>query len=413
MPELRPFRGVRYNARRVPDLGAVLCPPYDVISPAERAALAARDPRSAIHLELPASYASAATLFAGWLADGTLARDERDLLYVYEQRYAMPDGEVRVARAFFCALRLEPFAPGSGVLPHELTMSGPKEDRFQLLSAVRANLSPVLFLYDDGADGAASDRSLAALTARPPAADIDGPSGTHIRVWPVDPEADPAAADLLRHAAARPVSIADGHHRYETALRFRDQPNSPRSAEWVLALMYDAHSGGLSLLPWHRVLSGEGTATELLPRLGDFFDIDPRTSPEDVARDLRPGVMGYWARQGGGMLVARRQAVEPLLPADALEAVRWLDVSVLSATLSRMLGRSLADLAHEGGLAYVSDAREAVSSVESGQAEICFLVAGTPVDTVLHAAAAGDFMPAKSTYFHPKAATGVVFNMLD
>ena len=413
VPELRPFSGVRYDARRVPDLGAVLCPPYDVISPAERAALAARDARNAIHLELPDSYASAARLFAEWLADGTLHRDERERIYVYEQRYSMPDGEQRVARAFFCALRLEPFEPGSGVLPHELTMSGPKEDRFQLLSAVRANLSPVLFLYDDGAEGAAAHRSLETLAGRPPAAEMDGAGGTRIRVWPIDPADEPAAADLLAKASARPVNIADGHHRYETALRYRDVPGSPPGANWVLALMYEAHSGGLSLLPWHRVLSGEGAAPRIEAQLGEFFDVEPRSTADEVVRDLEAGIIGYWSNSGGGVLVARPGSVEPLLPVDASEPVRRLDVSVLSVTLSRMLGRSLADLAHEGGLAYVSDAREAISLVDSGQAGICFLLAGTPVDTVLNAAAAGDFMPAKSTFFHPKAATGVVFNLLD
>ena len=173
MPDLRPFRGLRYDPSAVPDLGAVLCPPYDVISPAERERLAARDPRNAVRVELPvaepgdagSAYEAAAQTFKGWIEDGTLRRNDRPLLYLYEQRYSLTDGREASARGFFCRLRLEPYGPASGVRPHEHTMSAPKEDRFRLLSAVQTNLSPVLLLYESDESGEAADRLLDDLTS--------------------------------------------------------------------------------------------------------------------------------------------------------------------------------------------------------------------------------------------------------
>src|SRR6478735_5330424 len=133
VPVLSPFRGLRYAAPAVTDFSAVICPPYDVISSAQRAALAGRSPVNAVHLELPASYDDAGRLFAEWQANGTLRRDEREMLYVYEQTYRLGDGPERTARGFMCRLRLEPTGPGSSVHAHEHTMSAPKEDRFRLM----------------------------------------------------------------------------------------------------------------------------------------------------------------------------------------------------------------------------------------------------------------------------------------
>ena len=256
VPDLQPFRGLRYDPAVVPDLGAVLCPPYDVISATERSALAARDTHNAVRLELPDSYEAAASLLEQWHVESVLTRDEQPSLYVYEQRYAIGEVGQRVARSFFCRLRLEEYGPGSGVRPHERTLAAPKEDRFRLLAATRVNLSPVLLLYDDAARGAASARLLDALTSAPPAAAAAGPGGVGQRLWAIDPAATPEATELLALAGRGPLTIADGHHRYETALRYHATPGAPPGADSVLALLYDAHSGGLALRPWHRVVAG-------------------------------------------------------------------------------------------------------------------------------------------------------------
>jgi uncharacterized protein (DUF1015 family) len=434
VPQLLPFRALRYGVPDpVPDLSAVLCPPYDVISPAERARLAALDPRNAVHVELPEAdtdetnaagtpYDVAAATFARWLADGTLRRDDRPMIYVYEQRYTAADGSDAAARGFFCRLRLEPYGPKSGILPHEATMSGPKEDRFRLMSAVKANLSPVLLMYDDEARGASGaglvDSIVSAMT---PTAEGAGPGGLVNRLWAVDPAESDRARELLALASAGRLTIADGHHRYETALRYRDEVGGP-GADFVLALLYEAHSGGLAILPWHRVLSGVNGA-DLVDTAASYFDVTPFASSADLvealsaagepAPDGAPGVMGLWTRDGGAMLRVDRSLVESLLPPSSSETLRWMDVSVLSGTLSRMIGATSEELAAQGRLTYVSDIQGAVAEVESGRADATFLLHPTPIEQVLAVAAAGEHMPAKSTFFYPKAATGLVFNPLD
>ena len=401
----------------MPDLSAVLCPPYDVITPAERELLLARDPANAVRLELPAptpaqatvdDFARAAQTLQAWINDGTLERDERPILYVYEQHFTASDGTLRVARSFFCELRLEEYGPSSGVRPHEHTLGPAKEHRFQLLRATATHLSPVLLIYEG--DSAALLDELT-TGARPDEA--IGPDGVGQRLWAIDPELVPAAKDLLALAGARPLTIADGHHRYETALRYRDSPGAPAGADHVLALLFSAASGGLELEPWHRVISNVPDHATVLKTAAELFDVTPAASANELVKTIQSssqaGVLGVWTRGGGSVLRVKQDAVAE---SGVSDEVRRLDVSVLSGTLSRMIGASEAELTAQGRLTYTHDAREAMRRVEQSEADVCFLLRPTPVGQVLAVAAAGDFMPPKSTYFHPKAATGLVFDPL-
>ena len=398
------------------ELTDVLCPPYDVISPDDRARLAALDQRNAVHVELPESYDAAAETFVGWQADGTLVRDDRPFVYVYEQRYPTTDGGEAVSRGFFCRLRLEPYGPDGGVRPHEQTLSAAKEDRYQLMKAVRANLSPVLLLYDDSELGKAAARLIEDVTSGEPQFDAVGPGGLPNRMWLADPARSSAAKSLLDTAAARPVYIADGHHRYETALRYCADVGGDDGAAYVLALMYEAHSGGLELRPWHRVLRGVGDSE--LRSLEQWYELTEKSSPQQLLSDLagsshdKPGKFGLWTASGGRLLEPRLGTASEFPSSAGSTAVRRLDVSVLSATLSRMFGTTPENLAAAGKLAYSDDARKALADVQAGRADATFLVRPTPVEDVLAVAAAGDYMPAKSTLFYPKAATGLVFNPL-
>ena len=208
------------------------------------------------------------------------------------------------------------------------------------------------------------------------------------------------------------MTIADGHHRYETALRYRNDVGGG-SADFVLALMYEADSGGLALLPWHRLLTGVDGA-QLLASAADWYSVTRSDSPEDVAAKsfATPGSIGLWTREGGATLQVDRAKVAALLPAASSETLRWLDVSVLSSTLSRMIGTSTQALADQGRLTYLADASAAVALVNAGTADAAFLMRPTPIGDVMDVAAAGEHMPAKSTFFYPKAATGLVFNPL-
>ncbi len=389
-------------------MAAVLCPPYDVISPTDRQRLVDEDPHNAVRLELPDSYDTAAALLEQWQADGVLSRDERPMLYLYEQRFSV-DGHERVARSFFCRLRLEDYGPDSGVRPHERTLAAPKEDRFRLLETTRVNLSPVLLLYDDAASGAASAELMDALLSAPPAVAAAGPGGVGQRLWAIDPAQTPAANELLNLAGRAHLTIADGHHRYETALRYlaTADPAAAPGASFVLALLYDAHSGGLALRPWHRVIRGAPDTAQILAAAAGPYSVEPISDQVTLLDRMRlddpaspAGTLGVWTRNGGALL-----AINNATSAD-------LDVDVLSSTLPQMIGSTTDELNTSGRLTYVSDARAAVSAVEDSQADVCFLVRPTPVESVLRVAAAGGFMPPKSTFFYPKAATGLVFNPL-
>jgi uncharacterized protein (DUF1015 family) len=424
VPQLSPFRGLRYDPRTVADAAAVLCPPYDVISPAQRARLAARDPRNAVHVELPQAegdpselepYRVAARKFAGWQADGSLLRDARPLIYAYEQRYRL-GGDDRLARGFFCLLRLEPF--GTGVRAHERTMAGPKEDRFRLLQATRANLSPVLMLYESGVSRDRTSRLLDQLVQAPPAVEATDDDGVVHRLWPADPERSPPAAELLEHASAGPLTIADGHHRYETALRFRDEERARRgdagAAENVLVLLYEAGIGGLSVLPTHRLVLGTPGKQAIIDAAQELLAVTPCDSLDELLAALaQPGRLGLWTSRGGALLEPLRERVAGLLPAVASDALRWLDVTVLTSLLPVLVGQPAQELLDGGRLAYVKDAEQAAATVAADDTAALFLLPPTPVETVLSVAAAGEQMPHKSTYFHPKAATGLVFNPLD
>lgn len=407
MPQLLPFRGLLYDERAVPDLGAVICPPYDVIDAAARARLAARDPRNAVHVELPvgpgagvpsdAAYRHAGELFSAWRADGTLRRDDKPLIYVYEQVYRRADDVSAACRGFYCRLRLEDPGPDSAIRPHERTLPAPKEDRFRLMRALRANLSPVLLLYQSAAGGAAAAELLGRLMAGSPEWEARADDGVVHRLWAADPTGEAAAADLLALAGVDALTIADGHHRYATALRHRDEVGGPGSDN-VLALLYDAGSGGLSLEPTHRVLERVGDMEALWDGLAADFTVQPVNDRTALADALREGGLGLWSRRRGAWLGPRRPE---------------LAVAVLSAALARLLGADELDLEQQGRLWYTRDTAQALASVDDGRADACFLLDATPIQTVIDHAARGEVMPPKSTYFRPKAATGLVFNPLD
>ncbi|HET9345605.1 MAG TPA: DUF1015 domain-containing protein, partial [Candidatus Limnocylindrales bacterium] len=276
MPQIRPFRALRYAPETVADVAAVVAPPYDVIGPEEHARLLARHPANVVRLDLPTvepgeepdeRYRRAARTLAAWRSDGTLHKDPRSAVYVYEQAYRVPETDVeRTQRGFFGRLRLEPFGPDSGVLPHERTLEAAREDRYRLLRATGVNTSPVVALYDDASG--TSSAVLATLSTGEPAADVVDDEGVRHRLWIVEadgPLADRVAA-LVAAAGAGPVTIADGHHRYETALRYRDERRMSRSCEedpafdYLLALLLESTAEPLTILPTHRVVRGLGAA---------------------------------------------------------------------------------------------------------------------------------------------------------
>lgn len=433
VPDIRPFRALRYDPSTVGDVALVVAPPYDVIGAAERRRLIERHPANVVRLDLPADelgdepddrYRRAARTLAGWRSDGTLRKDPHPSVYVYEQTYRVPGTDVeRTQRGFFARLRLEAFAPGSTVLPHERTMSGPKEDRYKLLRATGVNTSPVVGLFEDASGG--TGRRLQTVAAGSAELDVVDDDGVRHRLWsvPADGEDERAelAAALITAASAGPVTIADGHHRYETALRYRDERRMSRSCEedpafdYLLMLFLESTGEALTVLPTHRLIHGQDTAA-LLERAPELFEVTPVTSAAQLVERFEgiglasggEGRFGVWTREGGAWLVARRPAIAALLGSGG-EALRGLDVSLVGAALEH-LARIDADAVAGGAVTYTKSAAEAVATVDAGQADAAFLLEGTPVAAIAAVARDGDVMPQKSTYFYPKALTGLLIN---
>jgi uncharacterized protein (DUF1015 family) len=434
LPQIRAFRALRFDPRVVGDVSKVVCPPYDVIDPGLHKTLLARHPANAVRVDLPEvlagekpddRYRRAAKMVADWRVNQTLLKDGAPSIYVYEQVYRVPGTRRhRTQRGFFARLKLEPLVPGSGVMPHERTLSAPKEDRYKLLRATGVNTSPVIGIYTDPARKSA--RALEEIASAQPDVEVNDDDGVCHRLWVV-PEAGPhvALVELLLDAARRnPITIADGHHRYETALRYRDERRANRTGEsdppsdYLLMLFLETTGQKLTVLPTHRIVLGLGDdgVADLLDHAEWLFDVQ-RVSDRTVLEqafanpDTAPGAegrFGLWTRQGGALLKARREAFGP---AAGNEALGRLDVTLLQMALERLCGIDAAAVT-AGRLAYSKSVAETLDRVDAAGdgADAAFLLDPTPVAEIEAVALDGDVMPQKSTFFYPKALTGLVIN---
>jgi len=422
VPRLSPFRALRYAPALGPRLPRLLAPPYDVLSPEERARLAA-DPLNIVHLDLPVAeegldpYQAAARRLRSWVDEGILARDERPAVHVLEHTYRTGDGEPRVRRGFFARLLLEPL-DGGRVIPHERTLLRPRADRERLLAATRTHLSAVFLLHPD--DRGAVVERLREASRGQAAADMALDDGTRVRGFTLG-ERD--TAPLLEGLADSWCLIADGHHRYESALAYRDLRRSQgaRDAETVLAFLCSLEDPGLTILPIHRrVHSIEPFSPEAFREaLASHFDLQPIARVADLpaaaASDGRPGVFGLRFRGESGAWVARWR------PGSGLEAqslrslpepLRRLDVILLHRLVfEEVLGISPEAQAREGHLEYVKDRGELLR--DDARSQVAVLMNATPIDQVLEVTRSGLRLPQKTTYFHPKVPTGLVLDPLD
>ncbi len=421
MATCEPFRALRYNAAKVASLEAVTAPPYDVIDAELQRELCA-DPYNIVHLDLnPATtdlnaadnrYRTAARLLGQWRDAEILQRDSSPAFYVYEQVYDWL-GEQITRRSFVTRLRLVPL--GQGVYPHERTFSGPKEDRFNLTVATRCNLSQVLGLYPDPA--AEVMGQFAATCQRAPDMCVTGRDGVVNRVWL---ETDPDVLEAVTAGMAeRPLYIADGHHRYETALRYQrwleeaEPLPDDHPARYTTMVCVGSGDSGLRVMPTHRILRGlTGFEPEALRRaLAPWFDWQPAdVDPRDGAAlerwiDGEPlSALGLLVGDEVGALRPRRSDLLAEKLPEASSTLRLLNVSLLhQLVLPEVVEPSFGS----AEIQYVHRAGEAVEAIARG-AEVAFLLRATPLDSVLEVAGHGELMPQKSTYFYPKALTGLV-----
>jgi uncharacterized protein (DUF1015 family) len=389
MADIRPFAGFRFEPAQAP-LARVLCPPYDVID-AEQAARLRADALSAVHLELPAGdgeekYAAAKRRWDSWRSEGLLRRDAAPALYVVEERYKA-EGKSYARTGFLAALSVKPeHAPF--VLAHERTLAKPKEDRLKLLSAVKANISPIFGLLPDPT--AAIRRALKQAKSAKPAASGRMPSGVAYKLWALsDPK---AIAAVVKAAAPRQILIADGHHRYEVSRAYYERHPSP-GAETVLAYLCPEEDAGLIVLPTHRIV-----ASEVVGAADRFAEVQRAPS--------RPAMLKALARQKNpysfGIYAGGKYAVG--VPKDAKSFKSGLCVEWLGSRL-------LQDVAPDE-IKYTPDAGKAVAMADAAAGGVAF-VKPMKVPMIRKAVKAVGLLPPKSTYFFPKIATGLVFKSLE
>jgi uncharacterized protein (DUF1015 family) len=433
MAEIAALTPLRYDLARLANgLAAVVAPPYDVIGPDERAALAARDPHNIVELILPAGegdskYAHAAELFARWRASGVLTRDTEPAFYRYDQTFRPPGGGAALTRRGFLALvRLVPFSARI-VLPHERTLSGPKEDRLKLFRATQTNLSPGFMLYRD----ARGDLD-APLETGDVLTEFSTADGVHHVLAKVT-ERDAVGA-IVEGVARSTLLIADGHHRYETALRYSQEvnaahPGAPERAEhrWFMTFLVNGDDPNLVVFPTHRHVHSLASFSfdDLVTRATQAFTVRTLASGAEAAAIA--GELAAAGRAGPSVAACAPDGRVALLTLRAdvdLAAhptlgqrpavLRKTDAAVLHAgVLEHLLGITPEAQAAKTNLWYPQDARGALADLRAGKGQVLFLMNATPVKDVRAVAEAGEVMPQKSTFFYPKVLTGLAIHTLE
>jgi len=439
MAKIVPFRGLRYNLSKIPTSASVTAPPYDVISPSLQEELYRRSPYNVVRLilglaepgatETSNRYTRAAAELQRWQQEEVLVRDSEPAIYLYDQTYSVDDGKTLVRRGFIALTRLEDFATGV-VKPHEKTLAAPKLDRLNLLLACRTNLSPVFSLYADPCC------VLEALTRRErerlPEVETVDDDGVEHRLWRItDAAIIRRAQELL---ANKPLFLADGHHRYEAAVAFRNRmrelhPNYTGKETFNYLLMYFANmeDQGVFIQPTHRLVGNlpdfriESFLRALDPWCSvDTEQFDPVSSDgrREVRQKLhqRGSVRRTLALFAGDALIhylslRDEKTMDRFFDGKTPKALRTLDVSILhQLILERLLGIGSEAQEQQLHLKYVRNYDEPFDRVLSGEFQAAFLMNATRLSEVRDVANAGEKMPQKSTYFYPKLLSGLVFS---
>jgi uncharacterized protein (DUF1015 family) len=432
MLEIAPFQGLLYDPEKVPDLSQVVAPPYDVITSEEQERLYDKSAYNVVRLILnrdPDRYQSAARFFETWQSEGILKRIGRPALFFLKHRFCL-GGEERERRGFIALSRIEDFSSGN-IRPHERTLEAPKEDQLRLMAACRANLSPIFCLYADPHQ--AVDRLLAEQIASfPPLAQVMAGKEEACLLWPVTDVG--VVREIRRLMESQELLIADGHHRYEAALNYRNLMRAERpqctgreAFNYVMTYFANMHDPGLVILPTHRVLRAlPGMPPQKLdPLLRRYFYVEayPKTA-EGRAWFLsalkrggkRQRVIGASFKGDRRLLILRlknkralHRLAKPMSP-----RLRELDVTILHVLLlEHVLGIPPRQQADGDHVLYIIGEQAALAATDEDGGQATFLLNPVSPDEILAVARGGEKMPQKSTYFYPKPLTGLVINKLD
>ena len=419
MAFIKEFSALRFT-EKAGQIGEVCCPPYDIISLAEKEAFLTANPHNIIRLELPEQteegYNQAKAVFGKWFDDGILAQDDEEAIYIYEEQFSVK-GVNYAFKGFVCYVKLAQFSENV-VLPHEETLSKAKTDRFNLINATGCSFSQIYSLYTDK-KGESAKLINELSSGVPDASFTDGDGVTH-NLWIVK-KCD-KTRELCAQFADRKLYIADGHHRYETALNFQkyakennlDIPNS----DFVMMFLVDMENDGLVVFPTHRIVRDltDFDADKLLNDCKKYFNVES-IAVEDIEAALENEyqkggkAFGFFDGSRSALLTLKDISVMDKLFPEKSEALRRLDVSVLHAlVLEELLGIDKENMANQINLTYTRSFDEAIE--KGGKANCSFILNPTRVSEIADVAAAGEKMPQKSTYFYPKLTTGLVMNKI-
>jgi uncharacterized protein (DUF1015 family) len=444
MPEILPFIGTRYNSRLIEDLNLVLAPPYDIISPEKRILYYNRHPHNVIRLisgrdkpgddEYNNKYIRAENYLRTWKRDGILVDDNKRSLYFYEQEFESPPGKKRLRRGLFALVKLEDYRKGA-IVRHEQTQSAPKADRLKLLRATKCNLSPILVLYSD------SKHSLSKITeevtATPPWETIKDDDGVTHRLWVVSKKA--VIEQTVHLLSDKELFIADGHHRYETALTYRDEMRQAarqtigcQPHDYMMMYLTNFYDDGLVILPTHRVLSkdlGSGVEIdEVIEDLKDYFTLSEMkvdlNHPEAAESLLTKKVaekgkdraaFAMVLSNGKTFILAlkKRASIDDMIPEEIPAPLKNLDVTILHKYMISQVWIGNPEIEpEEDDIIYTKDAKEAVLLLKNRKACAVLIMNSVKVDQLREVAAIGAVMPPKTTYFYPKLPSGLVMRDL-
>jgi uncharacterized protein (DUF1015 family) len=399
MPDLRPFRGIRYSSSE--ELKDLICPPYDVISPQEQGELYERHPHNAVRLELArgdAKYKDAAATFERWIEEGALVQDETPTFYVYRQDFTDAQGRPQRVAGIVGDLRLEEFGQDGGVLPHERTMAGPKADRLELMRALPVNVSPIFAIYRGGGGIAPY---LTSLEHRPTAARAADDQNVLHRLWTITA---PGEVEMISEALrSGPLVIADGHHRYETALAYhRERGDDTGAHDGIMCFCVDADGEELLVLPYNRAFE----ATEGIDVLRERAVAELGASPAGAdalvtSKADHPMLLLFGDEE---LLIELSDDDVMAVVGERARAWRDLDVVALHEVVIPKLAPSVEEFRF-------SRSEEEIRQLASKGSVGVLLRAIHPAQ-IVDVASSGERMPQKASYFWPKAVTGLVFRSL-
>lgn len=422
MAQVIPYRALRFT-EKAGAIAQLTCPPYDIISEEQRKAFLQQNPHNIIRLELPRDgedpYAAAGETLRGWLQDGILKQDDAPAFYIYDITFDV-NGEKHIT-GLVGRVHLEEFEKGI-VLPHEFTLSKAKADRLQLMHATGCNFSDIYSLYRAD-DPASPIHDVMLLTEKAALVhEMTDEAGLTHRLWALTDEKETAA--VTKAFKDLKLYIADGHHRYETALNYRRELKESglwkEDADYCMMMLVEMSHPGLVVFPTHRVVRDlpDFSAEKLLAACAEYFDVQPMPLDHlqaglDAAYTAQKKAFGFYDGKTSVLLTLKDTAVMDSLLPDVSTVSRQLDVTVLhTLILERLLRIDKENMANQKNLIYTRVLDEALETVEKGGADCCFLLNPTRVSEIRDVAAAGEKMPQKSTYFYPKLITGLTMNKI-